>query len=83
MVGNTGRGNTHRGDLGGSNTGLLADSMADSGHIGGDFSGGTISARRDAGFTDNLEIFVDNTGGDIGAAQVDTDAIHKHDSPLF
>ena len=83
VVGDTGGCNTYRGDLGGINARLLTDGVADGGHVGGNLVCRTIGTRGDAGLADNLKFVVHNTGGDVGAAQVDTDTIHKLGSPLF
>ena len=77
VVGNTGGGDAHRGDLGGSDPCLLADGVAKGRHIGGNLGGGTLGARRNAVLADDLKIFVDDARGDVGAAQVDTNAIHS------
>ena len=77
MVGDAGGGDAHRLDLGGVNACLLTDGVADGGHVGGDLGGGALGTRGDAGLADDLKLLIDDTRGDVGAAQVDTDAIHS------
>ena len=83
VVGDTGGCDTHRSNIGGVNAGLAADGMADGGHVGGDLLGRTVSPRGDACLTDDFKIFIHNTGGDVGATQVNTDTIHTRNSPLL
>ena len=76
MVGNTGRSNTHGNDFGGGDPRLAAYGVADSGHIGSNLTGRTVSSRGNAGLADDLKIVVDDTGGDVGATQINTNTIH-------
>ena len=42
---------------------------------------GALCARGDAGLADDFKIVIYDTGGDVGATQVDTNAIHRYNSP--